>query len=784
MLRRAILRTSFRGNEMKHFSSVRARLVGTVFLAVAPALALLVYTDSSWVGFLIGMLALVAAWIGGEMFIMRQVRSLLKAAQGLASGDLTTRTGLTKEDSELGLLARSMDQMAEALEGQIRQRQQAQDAMFKRAHQQTAVAALGQFTLSTLDFPAIMNQAMMLTSQTLEVDYCSILEWRETENEFRLVAGTGWPEGSLGRATIPGGIKTQAGYALLTGEPVLVQDINREPRFKPAPFFVKCGIMTSLAILIPGRDGPFGILNVDTLADRVFSEEDVHFLLSTATVLAMAVERKRAEPEFQKLAAFAKFNPNMVMEFSPEGTLLFWNEATKNMATLLNLTHPKELLPEHLQEITSSCFETNRNRVGVETRPGDRILSWSFYPVPGNNVVHAFVMDTTERANLEDQLRQSQKMESIGRMAAGVAHDFNNLLTVIHVHSEMLINKRSLPPEISASLQSILFATERASGVTQQLLLFSRKQIVEPKPLDLNDAVTNLSRLLQRTLDETIDLSCESPADLPMVLADKGMIEQVLMNLAVNARDAMPKGGELRIRLQMVEITQIYVNTHPNSHLGRFVCMSVSDTGCGMDADTMKRIFEPFFTTKGPGKGTGLGLATVYGIIKQHSGWIEVESRLNRGTTFKIFLPATNQHADRSNAPEISILQDLVGGKETILLVEDEEILREVAQDLLRELGYRVVDAGSGEQAVQAWKDNQGAIDLLVTDMILPNGPTGRDLAEVLSTFKPGLKVIFTSGYSMEDLKQDETVVQDVRFLQKPYTRQDLARAVRNSLDT
>jgi CheY-like chemotaxis protein len=299
----------------------------------------------------------------------------------------------------------------------------------------------------------------------------------------------------------------------------------------------------------------------------------------------------------------------------------------------------------------------------------------------------------------------------------------------------------------------------------------------------LNDAVTNLSRLLQRTLDETIDLSCESPADLPMVLADKGMIEQVLMNLAVNARDAMPKGGELRIRLQMVEITQIYVNTHPNSHPGRFVCMSVSDTGCGMDSDTLKRIFEPFFTTKGPGKGTGLGLATVYGIIKQHSGWIEVESRVNKGTTFKIFLPATDQRPDRPHTPEITILQELVGGNETILLVEDEEILREVAQDLLRELGYQVVEAGSGEQAVQAWKDRQGAIDLLVTDMILPNGPTGRDLAEVLATFKPGLKVIFTSGYSMEDLKVDNTVVQGVRFLQKPYTRQDLARAVRDSLD-
>ncbi|MDB6124571.1 MAG: Histidine kinase [Pedosphaera sp.] len=766
---------------MKRFSSLRIRLVGIVFLAVAPATVLLVYTHLSWIGFIIGLLALGAAWIGGEMFVLRQIDSLLAATKGLASGNLSSRTGLSSETTELGELARSFDVMAETLEKQNRERENTEKSLLNRAHQQTVIAALGQYAIVASDLSPLLTQSVLLIAQTLEVEYCSVLELLPDEKAFLLRAGVGWKDGFVGQTRVETGSESQSGYTLISGEPVVVADLGQEKRFKLPPLLIDHGAVSGVTVAIQGHSRPFGVLGVHTTRKRIFSEDEVHFLMAVATVLAMAVERQQTEPEIQKLAAFAKFNPNPVLEFSAEGRLTYFNEAAQKISTLLGQEHPQTILPPNVAGIVQTCLVTGQTRLHLETRPGNRILSWSFYPVMASQVVHCYVEDITDRMNLEEQFRQAQKMESVGQLAAGVAHDFNNILTIIQGHSSLLMSRSTLSPAMTTSIQAISFASERAASLTRQLLMFSRKQVIQPKQLDLKYVVNNMSKMLQRLLGETIVLKCHSASQLPTVLGDTGMMEQVLMNLAVNARDAMTKGGELIVRTEPVSIDEKYVKFHPNARVGLFVCLQVTDTGCGMDAATKKRIFEPFFTTKEAGKGTGLGLATVYGIAKQHSGWIEVSSQVGQGTTFKIYFPASVKPAE---APaEESPIAQVRGGSETILVVEDEPVLRDIAQLILQDCGYRVVDAASGVEALTVWQRHQGNIDLLLTDMIMPDGLSGKDLAESLLTHKPSLKVIFTSGYDVDDIGGNLGAKNGSRFLQKPYSRSTLAKAVRDCLD-
>jgi signal transduction histidine kinase len=769
---------------MKHFSGLRVRLVGTVLLFIVPALALvLIFNRSDWIwaDFLIGLLALAAAWIGGELFVRRRVKTIQNTALRFAAGDLTTRTGLLHDYSEFGALARALDTMAETLQRQIAQRERSETALLNRAHQQTVIAALGQFALREPDIIAFLNQAMVLVSQTLETEFCDVLEWLPDENLFRLRAGTGWKQGSVGQATMPSGSASQAGFTLESGEPVVVNDLNTEKRFQPSPFLQEHGVVAGITVNIQGHRHPFGVLGAHTSRRRSFTEDEVHFLFSVATLLAMAIERERTEPEIQKLAAFAKFNPNPVLEFSSEGNLTFFNDAAQTMASQLGEEDLDCLLPPDAEHIVQSSLATGQKKLNVETRPLKRVLSWSFHPIMASQVVHCYAEDITERLSLEEQFRQAQKMESVGQLAAGVAHDFNNVLTVIQGHSGLLLTRQTLSTAMTASIQAISFAAERGAGLTRQLLMFSRKQVMQPRPIHLKEVVDNLSKMLQRLLGETISLECKSPATLPPIKGDTGMVEQILMNLAVNARDAMPRGGRLIIGTDPVRISDEYALRNSQARPGDFVCLQVADTGTGMDAATMKRIFEPFFTTKEAGKGTGLGLATVYGIVKQHSGWIEVASQPGEGTTFKIFFPAdTRPPEERTDV--LQSAAHLRGNGETILVVEDEPVLRDLAQLILQDCGYTVVPASSGVEALTVWQKHQGSIDLLLTDVVMPDGLSGRDLAESLLGYKPGLKVLFTSGYNIDELNKDFGASGKSSFLQKPYSRSTLAKAVRDCL--
>jgi len=391
------------------------------------------------------------------------------------------------------------------------------------------------------------------------------------------------------------------------------------------------------------------------------------------------------------------------------------------------------------------------------------------------------VEDITARLALEAQLRQSQKMESVGQLAAGVAHDINNILTVIQGHAGLLLNSASRDADSVKSLKQISAASERAAGFIRHLLMFSRKQVYRTKILDLNVVLHNLEYMLPRMLGEHIALEIRGSSDLPRIAADIAMVEQIVMNLVVNARDAMLKGGKLLIETAAVEIDAAYVQSHHEAHSGRFVCLTVTDTGCGMERSVLQRIFEPFFTTKEVGKGTGLGLATVYGIVKQHRGWLEVQSKVGVGTAFKVFLPGAGETGNLPVGPTAES-ETVRGGRETILMVEDENDLLELMREVLQQYQYHVLTASSGAEALHVWDEHHGQIDLLLTDMIMPGGMTGDELATELKRRKPDLKTIYASGYTSAFVGRDFGQ-NGITFLAKPYLPQQVAQMIREILD-
>lgn len=774
-------------------------MVASVFVAIAPALLMTYLVNQSWfwefapkwlrqyamdvpwASFIVGLLALIAAWFGGEHFILRQVRALSSAAQRFAKGDLSARTGLEPTEDEFGQLAKIFDSMAASLQQRIHEREKAEKILLNRALQQTAIAALGQFALTQNEMAPLLNQAGLLVAHTLELEYSAVWE-RMPDGQLLLQAGAGWQRGCIGETRIPADAHSQTGLTLSSGEMIVVPDIKKETQFIQSQLFADHGIISSVTVAIPTRGRPFGVIGAHSRQCRDFTPDEMQFLMAVATVLGMAVERRRAEAETEKLATFAKLNPAATMEITENGTIGYFNDAALQLAVSARKKHPREVLPTEINHIVTECLSTGQSKVRLETEMNGRTFSWLFHPVLPSRVVHCYVEDITDRLNLEEQLRQSQKMESVGQLAAGVAHDFNNMLTIIQGHSSALLAKAALPMDVLDPLQSIYFAAERAAGLTRQLLMFSRKNVIQTKVLDLREIVANMSRMLERLLGETIHLEFRPPQELPLMEGDIGMIEQVIMNLSVNARDAMPHGGKVTIGLEAVDIDDEYVRSHSDAHAGRHIRMRIADTGIGMDNATLSRIFEPFFTTKDVGKGTGLGLATVYGIVKQHDGWLEVNSEPGKGATFDVFFPSSEK-AMVPKPEETAPVESAAGGSETVLIVEDEAILREMAHDILSGYGYQIYEASSGREALDNWQHRASEIDLLLTDMVMPEGVSGAELAKRLRAEHPGLKVVFTSGYTANEVNTQMLVKMKARYLQKPYSQDDLARTVRESLN-
>jgi len=388
--------------------------------------------------------------------------------------------------------------------------------------------------------------------------------------------------------------------------------------------------------------------------------------------------------------------------------------------------------------------------------------------------------DITLRKSLEDQLRHAQKMEMIGQLAGGVAHDFNNILGAMLLNLEMALMQQSLSPESQSSLHNLEVLAKRAASLTQQLLLFSRRQAMQPVQLEINAALAHLLKMLERLLGE--DITCHrisSPQEL-WVEADAGMLDQAVMNLCLNARDAMPLGGTLGLETSLVEFTADHAQSDPESRPGKFACIHISDTGCGMDAEVLKHAFEPFFTTKEIGKGTGLGLASAYGVMHQHQGWVTVESIVGQGTSFRLFFPlSANADVSHVETPQKSFEK---GKNETILVVEDEAALLFISTRALTMLGYQVLSATNGMEALEIWHQRGDDIDLVVTDMRMPKGLSGLELAEELWKSKPSLKIIIMSGYSLEIAQTSLVGERGYTFLAKPFDIKALSETVKKCL--
>jgi PAS domain S-box-containing protein len=450
---------------------------------------------------------------------------------------------------------------------------------------------------------------------------------------------------------------------------------------------------------------------------------------------------------------------------------------------------PEEDIPrllEHFQSIGMSVGEMGDAGIWKHfKRDGTLIevqVNWHSLNFLGRPAELALLNDVTERRRLEEQLRQAGRMEAIGRLAGGIAHDFNNLLSLIIGYSELLLEGLGPVDPRRKSAEEIRAAGQRAASLTRQLLAFSRKQMLQPEVINLNEVVERTGKMLRRLIGEDIDFVTKVDPALRNVLADPGQIEQVLLNLAVNARDAMPDGGLLTIETSNVHLDDSYARIHRPLHAGDYVMLAVSDNGVGMDDDTRAHIFEPFFTTKEQGKGTGLGLATVYGIVKQSDGYIWVYSEPGQGASFKIYLPPVGIDISAPAADE-SLMAVAHRGGETLMVVEDEDSLRELASEFLESCGYRILRAANGAEALEKAAGYDGHLDLLVTDVVMP-GINGRVLAERLVQVRPSTKVLYLSGYTDEAIHRHGVLEPGIAFLQKPFRLADLARKAREVLDS
>jgi two-component system cell cycle sensor histidine kinase/response regulator CckA len=811
---------------------------------------------------------------------------------------------MVKDDTPAALLERTIRYAVELNAERCR----AEGALGAYAQKQAVVAEIGRLALTGGELKDLFAAAVSFLAQTLGVEYCKVLELLPDGDAMILRAGVGWKEEyAIGQATVSAGKESQAGFTLLSDEPVVFEDLRTETRFSGLPLLHDHGVVSGMSAIIRGRERPYGVLGAHTASERRFATDDVSFLRAVANVLAEAIDRKRAEDEVrQSEARFRRVvESNMlgIYFWDLSGAITGANDAFLNMVgyTREDLAAGRmrwtEMTPAGYRKLDEKAFEelaasgvcetyekeyihqdgsrvpillgsatlegekhhgvvfvldiSDRKKaeesfrqsesqfralfenaldavliandcgayvdanpaacelMGVSynevigrtlydfteqhdradasrrweqfrkegrmrgvsrlQRPDGKLVEVDFSStanfLPGRHL--SLLRDVTERRQLEEQLRQSQKLESVGMLAGGIAHDFNNLLTVITGYSELTVSRLDSADPLARYVQEIKKAADRATSLTRQLLAFSRKQVLQPKVLDLNSVTANVEKMLGRLLGEDIELRISPGVGLGQVKADPGQIEQVILNLVVNARDAMPKGGKITIETANVYLDEEYAPRHIAVQPGWYAMLAVTDTGHGMDAETRKQIFEPFFTTKEQGKGTGLGLSTVYAIVKQSGGNIWVYSEVGVGTTFKIYLPLVDEQVTEPDAA--AARPESVAGTETILLAEDEDMVRSLARESLKMHGYTVLEAANAGEALLISQQHTRPIHLLLTDVVMPR-MSGKELAEQLVRLRPDTRVLYMSGYTDQAIVHHGILDGDIAFIGKPFT--------------
>jgi PAS domain S-box-containing protein len=605
-----------------------------------------------------------------------------------------------------------------------------------------------------------------------------------------------------------------AGTAIRTGQACVVQRIETDVRSAPwRKEAAELGFesVCSLPLVVDGQ--PQGALVIYSREPESFDDAELILLRELVSDVAFGIGVLRARQEHLRSEAAARKNEqrfqklvensnDMIAATNKGGQLTVIRGPVKRLLgyeadelvgqSVFSLIHAEEapLARNAILEQLSVPNSMHQAEYRFRSKTGDYVA----LEVAASNLLHDEVVKSVvlnihdisarkhaerERTRLQEQLQQAMKMEAVGRLAGGIAHDFNNILTVIAGNIDLARLGLSPADPLTELLDEVAQAGRNAAALTRQLLVFSRRQIVQPLVVNLNDLVENVQKMLSRVIGEDIALHVKLKTELDSVRVDPGQFEQVLLNLSINARDAMPSGGELIIETANVELDDVYCQTRPYVQPGPFVLLAVSDTGHGMTEEVKLRLFEPFFTTKPRGKGTGLGLATIFGTVKQAGGSIEVYSELNRGSTFKIFLPRVEGRAQRllSMVPA----RDVPLGTETILLVEDEDSVRELGQRVLKRLGYRVIPAASGDEAYALVEKLGTRIDLVMTDVVMP-GQNGRELVDRIQAIYPEIRVLYTSGYTEDVIVHHGVLEQELNFVGKPYSLPTLARKLREVL--
>jgi two-component system, cell cycle sensor histidine kinase and response regulator CckA len=587
-----------------------------------------------------------------------------------------------------------------------------------------------------------------------------------------------------------------AGWVCSTREPSWVEDVALVSEFPWGAIADRKSIHGGLVFPVLIGEKVFAVL---AFFSRHVQPMDDELLRATSLIgsqIGQFVERRRAEEAFElseaRFATFMQHLPGIAFMKDLEGRYVYHSARPETLGGRRGPEIVGKTDDEVFPAEFAALYQAN-DRLAIESGvpievveqcvQGEETHEWLLYkfPIPDRSGRTVFLggigIDITERRQLEEQLRQSQKMEAIGRLAGGVAHDFNNLLTIISGYGRMVLDDLGARHKLRPRVEEVLNAADRAAILTSQLLAFSRRQVVQPKILGLNHLISNLEKLLRRVIGEYIELRTVLRPDIGKVKADAGQLEQVIMNLSVNARDAMPEGGTLTIETAIVSWRKEC--DAADAPVRPYVRLSVRDTGVGMDLHTRTRLFEPFFTTKDRGKGTGLGLSTVYGIVKQHNGEIAVESEQGAGTTFNIYLPVAEEAG--AGETQARLVEPATKGTETVLLVEDEIGVRQLAREILKLHGYRVLEAQDAREAIRLAQQERGPIHLLLTDVIMPL-MSGRELVEQIRPLRKEMRVIYMSGYTDDVLAYRGDLGPDINFLQKPFAPEALTKKVREAL--
>ncbi len=715
------------------------------------------------------------------------------------------------DQSELQLLNELAANIAFAREMAQRETERLASEARNSRQRDALINQTGSQGLDDDDLPTALRRITESSARTLIVARVSV--WRYSPNHDAIECRNLFELGAQRHSS--GSRLTAADYptyfrALEHGEVLAIDDACADPRTQELcrDYFMPLQIGALMDIPIYMGGTVVGVLCHEHLGNaRTWTADEKTFALAMANLVSLSIEgweRRQAESalrtseeRFRELAetideVFWINDPakNQILYVSPAYERI-WGRSCQSLydsyRSWLDAIHPDDrermLNAAMIQRQLAGTYDEEFRIVRPDG--SSRWIRARAFPVrdsAGNPArIVGVARDITERRTLEEQLHQAQKMEAIGQLAGGVAHDFNNILAAILMQTELLLRHDAVSDKVKRGLDMIRLCSERATNLTRQLLLFSRKQVMQPRVIDLNESVTRLSRMLNRIIGADIKLQLKLSPDPLMTHADDGMIDQVLMNLVVNSRDAMPQGGSLIIETATKTIDEQIARIHPDAKPGRYVWLCVSDTGTGIKPEVLARIFEPFFTTKRPGKGTGLGLATVFGIVKQHQGWIRVYSEPGRGASFQVFLPASN-----ASAVEVDPIQPQTGslrGTETILLAEDDPSVRQMTHDILTLYGYHVIETCDGIKALEAWHRHRETISLLLTDIVMPGGLGGKELAAQLLADNPKLKIIYTSGYSAEMAGTQLELRDGENYLQKPCATDQMLRCVRATLD-